>query len=85
MLTMRSSTKYRYSRYGVTVSARMVLSKHNHANGDHNHANHAKNSTRKKKPAEMVRSTGREIQGSTTPFLSPLRDLVAWRPRQILE
>ncbi len=71
MLTMRSSTNHRYSRYGVTVSARMVLSKHNHANGDHNHANHAKDSTGKKRPVEMVRSTDREIQETGLPLLSP--------------
>ena len=76
MLTMRGSTKYRYNRYGVTVSARMVLSKHNHANGDHNHANHAKDSTGKKRPVEMVRSTDREIQETGLPLFLPLRGVV---------
>ena len=82
MQTMRSSTKYRYSRYGVTVPARMVMPKYNHANGDHNHANHAKDSTGKKKVAEMVRSTDREIHGTGPPLFLPLRALVAWSHHQ---
>ncbi len=80
MLTMRSSTNHRYSRYGVTVSARMVLSKHNHANGDHNHANHALLKAKRSAGFENVSSTTHGLHGYVghNPQNSGIRGSLPW-------